>query len=163
MPEFVFEFHIPFFSLRRGPGVRDLRSLQDQTFRKSSRLPLPRNDRKIEEQDCFHEAQVSMLLHGVDEWVWTAYCCVDTYFGSEPDHRTYYDGFIDDHGNSYGFDAPSGGLKELNFPTWNPREYFLMVLARRMMQATREWTNLVLIFQERLTHYVSIDKDPSRT
>ena len=100
-----------------------------------------------EDQDFFHEAQVSFLLLGIDEWVWTAYCCVDTYFGSEPNHRTYHDD---------GVDAPTGGAKYLNFPIWNPREYFLMVLARRMMQATREWTNLVHVVQQRLDLYVSI-------
>ncbi|KAL9079867.1 MAG: hypothetical protein Q9157_001269 [Trypethelium eluteriae] len=150
---FELEFHIPFFSLRRGRGLKDLRLLNDQPFRKSRSLPLPRNQKKNEEEDFFHEAQVSMLLYGIDEWVWTVYCCVDTYFGTEPDHRTYHDGFEDDLGMSYGVDAPSGGSRELRFPTWNPREYFLMVLARRMMQATREWTNLVHVFEERLIHY----------
>ncbi|KAF2234442.1 hypothetical protein EV356DRAFT_466610 [Viridothelium virens] len=153
MPQFVLEFHIPFFSLRRGRGLKDSRLLNGQPFRKSRSLPLPRSQKKDEEQDFFHEAQVSMLLYGIDEWVWTAYCCVDTYFGSEPGHRTYHEGSEDDSGMSYGVDAPSGGSRELRFPTWNPREYFLMVLARRMMQATREWTNLVHVFEERLIHY----------
>ena len=158
MTAFVLEFHIPFFSLRRGRGLEDARYLQGQPLRKSRRLPLPRVGRIEEEEDFFHEAQISYLLHGVDEWVWTEYCCGDTYFGIKPNHRTYHDDFIDDHGNSSEFDAPSGDPKELSFPTWNPRERFLIVLARRMMQVTREWTNLVYVFEERLTYYVNTDK-----
>lgn len=159
----MLEFHIPFFSLRQGYGSQDSRRLRNQPFRKSRQLPLPCTNEGREDHDYFHEAQISFLLLGMDEWVWTAYCCVDTYFGSEPDHRTYHNGFSREDRQYQGRDAPTGGAKVLDFPIWNPREYFLTVLARRMMQATREWTNLVNTVQHTLDEYVSTFETNHRT
>lgn len=93
------------------------------------------------------------MIVGVDEWFWTAYCLVDTYFGSESEYRDYLD--------KKALDPCSGGAKPLRFPVWNPREYFLLVLSRRIKQATREWTEVIRTFNEYLSAYVtpSLDKD----
>lgn len=94
-----------------------------------------------------HEAQISFLVAGIDEWYWTAYCCVDKYFGSEETIQSYLDKQLD---------APIGGYGRLTeFPVWNPREYFLIVLSRRIRQVTREWSSLVVTLEERLQSYVS--------
>lgn len=83
-----------------------------------------------QEQDefCYHDAQTSFLVAGTDEWFWTAYCCVDSFLGSESP-EVYI---------SYNDDGPSGCGKEELYPVCNPREYFLLVLARRCTQMTRD-------------------------
>lgn len=98
----------------------------------------------------YHEAQLSLLIFGVDEWLWTAYCCPDTYFGSEK----YAEEDFDD-GN--GADPNAGGAVMIEQPVWNPREYYLMLLQRRMSQATHEWTELVNAFTERMDQFVRLE------
>jgi hypothetical protein len=142
----MMEFHIPFCALRSSET-----KIQQETgrrpFRRSRNLPLPR-DQSSAEQDCaYHEAQISFLLTGIDEWFWMSYCLVDTYFGSGLERANYLDedNLID----------PASSSIWLMYPTWNPREYFLRVLNRRMMQATGEWTTLIKTFEDRLVAYVS--------
>jgi hypothetical protein len=121
--------------------------LDGKPLRASRKLPLARNQQ--ENLDFYHEALVSFLVAGVDEWVWTAECYVDTYFGSEPENSTYLEG-------EYGSDPATGGFTWLRYPVWNPREYFLIVLARRVMQVKSEWSALITEFDNRLLTYVSL-------
>ena len=86
-----------------------------------------------------------MLITGVDEWFWTAYCCTDTYFGSEETIQFYHERKLD---------APTGGSKSNMHPSWDPREYFLLVLSRRLGQVTKEWGNVINAFEGRLHHHV---------
>lgn len=147
---FVLEFHIPFFALRRGGRVTDHRTLHQRPLRASRHLPLARQCIPAESDDHYYEAQLSLTVVGVDEWLWTAYCCVDTYFpGGEPSNRSYLASIVP-------ADPPSGGGLWLNNPEWKPRQYFLIVLARRIMQAAREWSALVNAFEDRLISYVSL-------
>ncbi|KAF2842153.1 hypothetical protein M501DRAFT_1028917 [Patellaria atrata CBS 101060] len=141
-PRYALEFHIPYFALRRGAHNEDRRRFRNGLLRKSRPLPLARNE--DERNEMYHEAQTSFLVTGVDEWLWTSYCFVDTFYGSEPDERTYIDG---------GIDPASGGSIWVEFPIWNPRQYYLMVFARRMMQSTREWGALINVFEERMAPY----------
>ena len=105
----------------------------------------------------FYEAQISLLLVGVDEWLWTVYCCVDTFFGSERAPSNY------EHN---GQDAPSGGGRQTSYPVWSPRGYFLFVLSRRINQIAKEWRNIVsfveteLINQEHLSGMGVVDQPP---
>jgi len=93
----------------------------------------------------YHEAHISFLLTGLDEWHWTAYCCVDTFFGSEQTVSEYI---------RYHDDGPTGGARNDYLPAWNPREYFLIVFSRRMTQITREWENIISVLNARLDSYV---------
>lgn len=52
-----------------------------------------------------------------------------------------------------GHDPASGGAYRLDFPFWNPRDYWLVVLASRIDQATMEWRNLLQNYDQRLEHY----------
>lgn len=64
---FNFEFHIPFYALRRGPPCLDHRSIGTERLRNYARLPL--GGRDIDETlDFYYEAQLSLLVTGVDEW-----------------------------------------------------------------------------------------------
>ena len=96
--------------------------------------------------EYLHEAQLSLLIAGIDEWFWTAYCLTDTYFGSEESIQFYHDNQLD---------ALSGGEKSLKYPIWNPREYFLSILARRLKQVTKEWGSIVELIESRLRVHVS--------
>ena len=92
-----------------------------------------------------YEAQISVLVTGIDERFWTAYCFTETHFGSEETAQYYYEN---------GLDAPTGGEKSTDYPIWNPREYFLLVLSCRMKQTTKEWSNVVIALESRLRYYV---------
>jgi len=94
----------------------------------------------------YYDAHISFLITGVDEWCWTAYCCVDTFFGSEQSLDEYL--ACED-------DGPIGGGRSAFFPAWSPREYFLIVLSRRFMQVTQEWGNIIHELNLRLDTYVS--------
>ena len=95
--------------------------------------------------EFFYEAQISFVVVGIDEWVWTGYFCADTYFGSEETLQYYHE---------RGLDAPSGGAKSTYYPIWNPREYFLFILSVRVNQVTKEWSNIVEALEERLQYHV---------
>lgn len=71
---------------------------------------------------------------------------MDNFYGKE----TYRKDCLD-----YKLDPASGGSLWLNEPVWNPRQYFLAILSRRMKQAMWEWTALVNCFIDRLDYYVS--------
>ncbi|OCL12573.1 hypothetical protein AOQ84DRAFT_372958 [Glonium stellatum] len=121
---FSLEFHIPYFALRLGSAIPDQRTLQGRGLRTHRLLPLRRLG---ELESYYYEAQISFLMTGLDEWLWTTYCCVDTFFGSETDREAYLNPLNPT-------DAATGGWLQQQYPVWNPREYFLAVLSRRMLQ-----------------------------
>ena len=170
-PSFFLECHIPFFALRAN-AVQDRRCFNGKPLRARRRLPVLFGDDDVNSvathypvdlgiglpirslarnaiscEYYYYEAQISILVTGVNEWFWTSYCVVDTYFDSE--RIGYVDG-------SNPRDAASGGGMLSEHPNWNPREYFLIVVSRRLMQSTREWSSLVKIFIQRLNNYVRI-------
>lgn len=147
------EFHIPYFALRKSdrtptPNER----YKNQAGRRTGVFTdkFTRNCNS-DEQEFFHEVQVSVLLTGIDEWVWTLYCLVETHFLGVDEKED-----LEEYFNSKGVlsDAPSGRSFMYTYPFWNPREYFLLVLCRRMDQATLEWRNLVESLEQRLRELV---------
>jgi hypothetical protein len=112
----------------------------------------------------YYEAQISFLLIGVDECLYTSYCIVDTYYGSESGYREYL------KPPTY-VEPATGGLRILRYPHWNPREYFLCVLSIRLEQIVKESQALLDLFEERMNAYVChyeeevllvIDHNPQR-
>ena len=144
------EFHVSFFALRLGPRTEDHRHqasrFGNQPLRAARELPLGSIDGNVEEA-YYYEAQTSILVTGLDEYFWTVYCAVETYYGSEENEQTYLTARDP-------LDPPTGGAKWLRWPHWNPREYYLRIVALRMMQATEEWKALIEVFDERMTVYV---------
>ena len=92
-----------------------------------------------------HEGQISILVSGYDEWFWRAYCFVDTHFESRESTTEYLDSQRD---------APSGGVLWSETPIWNPRQYFLTVLAIRFRWITKEWASIAEKLNRRLRKYV---------
>ncbi|KAL8723308.1 MAG: hypothetical protein Q9225_000360 [Loekoesia sp. 1 TL-2023] len=134
---FTLEFHLPYYALRQHDvKIQDQRRLRRCGRFVSSRLPL-------NSPEYLYEAQISVVIVGLDEWVWTAYCCTETYFGSEETIEFYHE---------RGLDAPLGGARPTHYPIWNPREYFLLVFTSRMNQITKEWSNLVIALEERFQY-----------
>ncbi|KAL9113441.1 MAG: hypothetical protein Q9227_002482 [Pyrenula ochraceoflavens] len=135
------EFHLPYFALRNGPRCSDPRRLRKAipildvdsggaaTIRNSTTTG-------THSHLFLYEAQISLLLVGVDEYFWTVYCSVDTFFGSEQDPSWYA---------HEGQDAPSGAGLPASLPIWTPRGYFLFVLSRRVNQITNEWRNILSV------------------
>jgi hypothetical protein len=136
------EFHIPYLALRTEKRKDKRVSPQDPAKELRACTELPGDPT---EHLFYYEAQISCLLIGVDEWYWTAYCCTDTFFGSEQPPSSYAE---------LGLDAPTGGSLLSSKPVWNPRDYFLRVLSARMSQATKEWAVVVAKLQSRLESYV---------
>ncbi|MCJ1283202.1 hypothetical protein MMC26_002530 [Xylographa opegraphella] len=139
---FALEFHMPYYALRESiEPSRDTRGLRNCG-------KLPANLSNPLRPEYIYEAQISVMVTGIDEWFWTAYCCVDTYFGSEQGVEAYHDSTLD---------ATTGGERLISQPTWNPREYFLYMLSRRFRQATKEWRIIVGVVENRLqTHEATI-------
>ena len=141
---FSMEFHLPFYTLRHSSEVqRDTRIYSEQgrrrPLRRCEQLPPELSDHL--KNEFLYEAQISVLITGFDEWFWTAYCFVDTFFSKEEPAKFCYDREVD---------APSGGERWIGYPVWNPREYFLFILARRFRQATKEWSIVVRTLDARL-------------
>lgn len=83
--------------------------------------------------------------------MYTSYCFVDTYHGSEDKHSAYLDPPIL-------IEPASGGEKDLRFPVWNPRELFLSILNIRLQQVVGESQALLDAFEDRMDSYVSVCK-----
>ncbi|KAF2739823.1 hypothetical protein EJ04DRAFT_425947 [Polyplosphaeria fusca] len=145
---YFLEFHIPYYAVRSGPTVLDRRKLGSKPLRTYDELPL-KSFSSDGETLYFYQAQTSSLCLGPDEWFWTEYFLVDTYFGSERGLHKYFD----DCKYGEGFDPPLGGQGKLTNARYDPREYWLMKVNRRMAQATREWFALVDAFDERMKSY----------
>ena len=133
------EFHLPYYALRQSSLPRN----DSRGLRRCGRFMITRAN--SETPEYLYEAQISLLVSGVDEWFWTSYCCADTYFGSEKTIQYYHDRDLD---------ASSGGERPTHYPVWNPREYFLYVLSRRFRQVTQEWRVVVTAVEDRLQNNV---------
>ena len=144
---FAMEFHLPYLALRKS------RRCQDPRKKRNSHIML----RAVEHtppDNFYYEAQTSFLITGVDEWHWTAYCCVDSFFDQEQEPDWYLQSQ---------FDGPSGGSRLQSQPVWNPREYFLVVFSRRLTQASREWKNIIDVLNSRLNTFVGSISYTSKT
>ena len=143
---FNLDFHIPYFALRvseklltdtrRKFNCKPLRQSWDLAF-----MTTPRTSSKyVGGVTCLYEAQISVVLSGIDHGVWTAYCVVETYFDSEDNVDGYHDLKGQDGVRA---DPLAAGHKMVDDPIWAPREYFFRILEIRMTQVLREWNSIV--------------------
>lgn len=159
-------FHFPLLIYARGsPGncpVRTdtrlkgngkvLRRTEDITFLS---MP-PDGSTALGLKDYIHEAQVSGLVTGIDEFVWTAYCFVETYFRDSTydglDTTQDYDSHAKQSRNMV--DPLCAGRRSSKYPIWKPREYFTLMLKSWASRAKDEWENTVSAILERTEPYV---------
>lgn len=84
------------------------------------------------------EAQTSVAVAGIDDWVWVAYGFFDAYFDSEESVEYYHRMSQSSWKAGLGRPDPlsaGGGTG----PIWTPREYFLTVFEARILKVLREW------------------------
>jgi hypothetical protein len=101
---------------------------------------------------CIYEAQVSVLVTGVDHWSWTAHAFVDTSYHGD-DNRESVEYYAD---STVPVDPLTAGSHVADTPIWKPREYFLLVLERRMGQVKKEWEQTVNSLLQRIEPYVRV-------
>ncbi|KAH1545110.1 hypothetical protein KXV73_003671 [Aspergillus fumigatus] len=143
---FVLQFHLPYYALRPDqPDLRDSRGLRKHRYFR------PPGEEK---QDRIYEAQVSLVVFGVDDFFWAAYFCEDTYFSDQDLVATCLQDEVD---------GPSLGRRMHKFPIWDPRYYFLSILATRTGQITLEWTVLVQSLENVLDRHGEIDQENLNT
>ncbi|KAH8648232.1 hypothetical protein BGZ61DRAFT_548526 [Ilyonectria robusta] len=163
---FQLEFHLPFFAWRtsraqigdprRGAGDRPLRKVRDLSFLRAESTDGP----SIHDTDYLCEAQISCVLIGHHDRVWTAYCFVDTYFDLE-DSKDSVNDYEDeeDFGELYP-DPLSRGTLDANTPILDPRIYFLRVLETRMLQVEQEWRDLTYLVKSKVNLSIAEGKGP---
>ncbi|KAL2872393.1 uncharacterized protein BJX67DRAFT_376215 [Aspergillus lucknowensis] len=140
---FTLEFHLPHYALRK-----DADQLKDSRRLRKHRLF------RLSGEEAIYEAQLSLVVYGVDDFFWAAYFCEDTYFrASNPITEYLQDGD----------DGPSSGVRRSRFPIWDPRYYFLSILVVRMGQITMEWTVIMEVITSRLDEHddLFLEEDPS--
>ena len=136
--------------MRRGRPIIDHRTIHEKPLRITEELPLRQWSTDGEDLH-FYEAQTSSLSLGPDEWFWTEYFLVDTYFGSEQKLQEYLTNCQPGDGS----DPPLGGRGTMENPCFDPREYWLLKVDLRVLQVTAEYTALVETYDKRMEEYVS--------
>lgn len=99
-----------------------------------------------------YEAQISCAITGQDNWTWTAYLFVDTYF--EEDSTDDVDSYCDQVFDQWSPDPLTRGDHNANLPISDPRAYFLTVLQIRFLQVKNAWEDLIKKLQPRICQYV---------
>lgn len=96
-------------------------------------------------KDYLHQAQISVMITGIDDWFWTGYCFADTHFKADGHNES-----VEHYANQRTqMDPFSCGKGDINLPIWLPRHYFLRTLSSRMEQVKQEWNNTVFqLFQQ---------------
>jgi hypothetical protein len=139
---FSYEFHMSYVALRKAGAGPDPRGIREHI---SMIEPLELAIGSVEELICY-DAQTSGLVIGRDDNDWKAYCNTDDWFQCGQTVEVYL---------AKDQDGPSGGGKRASDTSWNPREYFLLVLTQRLWQSNMEWSNVFSILMARLDSYVS--------
>ncbi|KAH8779452.1 hypothetical protein F5882DRAFT_406984 [Hyaloscypha sp. PMI_1271] len=109
--------------------------------------------------EYIYESQISVMVSGIDDWVWTAYCFVDVYFKGNI-HTEKVEHYSSDAINR--MDPHSCGKYAADRPVWDPRKYFLRALSARMEQVREEWENSVSLLMFQIDPYIH-SFPPSRT
>lgn len=136
------KFHTPFYRLRRR---RPKQYCRDRVHTKPSRQ---RVDLSFLISECYiQEAQVSFTICGIAESCWVAYGFFDT--DPDEDEQMSEDEFSD----VIRPDMIADGEADANYPIWSPREYFLLIVRRRLEQIVREWINLVATIESSMIEY----------
>ena len=156
------EFHLPFFAIRKyslpnnshdKPPRHSMRNWMDISLTEGE-TPVSGS----QEVYRLHEAQVSCIVYGHDEWQWTACAFLDNAYES----GNLYDGgdFHDDDGedavgqiDGYDDDPIATGL-HASKPIWRPRQYFTKALEVNIKEVSQEWHELIRKMECDITAYV---------
>jgi hypothetical protein len=152
---FQLELHLPFFLLGRSmqpePDIKvnskPPRQWTDLSFLK---LDTPKPQRQVSGVVWgIHEATISYVITGSDNWRWIGYAFVDTKL----------DGLLTDLSeDDLSFDRVAAGEIYAKSPLWRPRDHWVKVLDIRIEQARKEWEYLVYKLEFAVNHYVRVPK-----
>jgi hypothetical protein len=109
--------------------------------------------------EYIYESQISVMVSGIDNWVWTAYCFVDVYFKGDT-HTEKVEHYSSDAINR--MEPHSCGKHAADRPVWDPRKYFLRALSARMEQVREEWENSVSLLMFQIDPYVRGSPDTKK-
>lgn len=151
---FQLEFHLSYFAFRLRPQLEatsqgspnikaplrwiDLSFLEIQTPKANT-----------ERHHGLYEAHISVVICGSDAECWTAYAFDDGDFDGE----NLYDAIYPYKG-IHADPIASDGDVDAERPIWDPREYFLTVVAARMARVAEEWEALVRLIERSIREYV---------
>ena len=151
------EFHLPYYAWR--PLEQDsTNDLQLITTSRTHRIRRSQGVKYLHKshgekmqtsiQEQIFEAQLSVLVTGIDNRFWTAYSFADVYFKTPDCSETaeYY--------HQANEDPHSGGKDGPNQVIWDAREFFLRILACRVEQVREEWNNVVSQLLQHIEPYV---------
>ncbi|KIW73427.1 hypothetical protein PV04_01548 [Phialophora macrospora] len=151
---FEFTFHLRFFAWRstcaedhrRDKDGNTLRNTQDVSFVHGS---------DTTHTSFLHSATVSCVITGLDEYRWTAYCLVDTYFDGE---GSTWERILDYHKTGASvydrtLNPLTHGKLDADGPIHDPREHFFAVLASRLGQVKREWDRVMVNLEQCFPYY----------
>jgi len=100
------------------------------------------------------EEQFSFVICGVHEGRWAGYAFDDTKSDEEDlEDKIYGGGLHVDPIASCRVDD----VVDAECPIWDPREYFLNVVTRRVLSAVDSWEALLRAMERRIDHYVSLE------
>jgi len=138
---FQLDLHLPFFLLTKStPPEQSVGKVNTKPRRRWIDMSFLKMDtsesqnREPKEVWGIHEAQISCVVAGSDDWRWVGYGFVDTEI----------DGFLTDLSkDDLSFDRIAAGELEANFPIWRPRDYWLRLFEIRIEQVRKEWEYLI--------------------
>jgi hypothetical protein len=140
---------IPFIALRYHKSLReDVRKRPNGDSLRNSWIAdclTPRSpaNKASPKKACIYEAQASVALTGTENFVYTLYGTIDTYYETKSEHsvKVYHRDWKE---NGCMWDPFLGRTRELNRPVWESRLYFLMIWEAQLANAVLEWDNLTI-------------------
>jgi hypothetical protein len=160
------EFHLPFFAIRKYSLPNNSHEKPPKhSMRKWMDISLTEGETSVsgrQEVYRLHEAQVSCVVYGHDEWQWTACAFLDNTHesGDLYDAGECHDGNGED-GEAVvgqevdGFDEdPIATGLYASKPIWRPRQYFTKAFEVNIKEVSQEWHELVYKMEGDVIAYV---------
>jgi len=156
---FHMAFHLPYCAWRpscqpdhRHDEDEPLRHIRDVSFL---------DWKNSERSGYLHEGQISCVVAGPDEYLWTAYCFADVYFETDKTKELLFPSNQPNNlPKSMRMDPFRNGKTIADNEFRNPREFFLAVLSVRFTQVTNEWLRVVEKLQESVRGYKQVCPPP---
>ncbi|KAI0382451.1 hypothetical protein F5Y04DRAFT_287887, partial [Hypomontagnella monticulosa] len=156
-PVFAFEFHFPYFALRKHRLPRKdsrrsangdmLRQYQDVTF-----LRTMENKSDNSFTEYVYEAKLSCLVSGVNRYKWSAYVFNDLYFETD-EYTESVEEYHEQAGLGLMIDPLTGGKRHRAMLPCDPRENFLLIFEVRLRMINKEWRQLYVAVAEAIRSY----------